>query len=121
MTANEKLEELKQAIFSASQAFINGKPDQEMAHLLNKCEILVGIAQFRHFEKINGFTVLITRVENQIDYHTCNPSALKHLPNKGGLLVTMKVTKLCESVKPFPDPRSPKLSDASLCKRWATY
>jgi hypothetical protein len=73
---------------------------------------LQGIAQFRHFEKINGFTVLIPRVENQIDYHTCNSSALRHLPNKGGLLVTMEVTKLCESVKPFPDPRSPKLSDA---------
>jgi hypothetical protein len=78
-----------------------------------------GIAQIRHFEKINGFTILIPRAENQIDYHTCNSSAFKHLPTKGGLLMAIKATKLCESVKPFPNRQSPNLSDAEVARAFS--
>jgi hypothetical protein len=60
----------------------------------------------------NDFTVLISRVENQIDYHTYNSSILNHLPKPGGLPMAAKATNLCESVKPFPDRQSPDLSDA---------
>jgi hypothetical protein len=63
----------------------------------------------------NCFTVLISRVENQIDYHTCNSPILKHLPKPDSLPEAVKATKLYESVKPFPDRQSPNLSDAT-CK-----
>src|SRR5215475_1187683 len=58
----------------------------------------------------NGFTVLISCVENQIDYHTCNSSTINHLPKPGGLPMAAEATNLCESVKPFPDRQSPDLS-----------
>ncbi len=65
----------------------------------------------------NGFTVLISRVENQIDYHTYNSSILKYLPKTENLSATVEATKVCESVKPFPARKPRKLSDAPfLCQ-----
>ena len=66
----------------------------------------------------NGFTVLIPRAENQIDYHTCNSFTFKRLPKPGGLSAAVKTTKLYKSVKPFPDRQSPNLSDAQESWRW---
>src|SRR5262249_3325410 len=65
----------------------------------------------------NGFTVLIPRVENQIDYHTYNSFTLKHLPKPGSLPRAAKATKLCESVKPFLGFKMTDLSDAQLAQR----
>src|SRR5215510_2445485 len=62
----------------------------------------------------NGFTVLISRVENQIDYHTYNSSILKYLPKTGNLSAAVGAIKMCESVKPFPDRKTRKLSDALM-------
>src|SRR5262245_13644275 len=41
----------------------------------------------------NGFTVLIPRAENQIDYHTYNSFTLKHFPKPGSLPRAAKATK----------------------------
>ena len=60
----------------------------------------------------NGFTVLISRAENQIDYHTRNSSAFLRSRKPGVLPTAAKATNLCESVKSFPGPRITNLSDA---------
>lgn len=74
------------------------------------------IAQTRHFKPKNGFTVLISRVKNQIDYHTRDSFTFKHLPKPESLAAAADATKVCESVKPFPDRKSQTLSDAeSVC------
>ena|SRR5215813_2053904 len=65
----------------------------------------------------NGFTVLIPRAENQIDYHTYNSFTLKHFPKPGSLPRAAKATKLCESVKPFFGFKMTDLSDARERKR----
>jgi integrase len=62
----------------------------------------------------NSFTVLISRVKNQIVYHTCNSCMLNHLPKPSDLPPAAEVTKPYESLKPFFGFKMANLSDAFL-------
>jgi hypothetical protein len=61
----------------------------------------------------NGFTVLISRVENQIDYHTYNSSRIKHLPNAGGLPPAIEGRKIVSKCKAISWPAK---SDFERCR-----